>query len=142
MLLMFFFDNSFIILRGEDDDLAQEIVARMNNVEVSMYEPMTFKTSGNERRKRRRNKRHLFCSVASGLHKMPPCLPENDALVNDDFSFQLLESARCGDLQTVKKIITLHPNYINCRYFDKRNVTPLHLAAGISLVLGQLIGFR
>lgn len=64
-------------------------------------------------------------------------LPENDALVNDDLNFQLLESARWGDLKTVKKIVMLHPNKINCRDLDGRYATPLHLAAGISLMLSN-----
>lgn len=52
-----------------------------------------------------------------------------------DLEVQLLESAKSGDLDTVKKIVMANPHTVNCRDLDGRHSTPLHFAAGISFVL-------
>lgn len=49
-----------------------------------------------------------------------------------DLEVQLLESAKSGDLETVKKIVLSdpHTSIVNCRNLDGRHSTPLHFAAG------------
>lgn len=54
-----------------------------------------------------------------------------------DLEVQLLESAKSGDLDTVKKIVMANPHTVNCRDLDGRHSTPLHFAAGISFVLNK-----
>ena len=51
-----------------------------------------------------------------------------------DIEYQLLEAAKAGDLDLVKKIVTEHPNIVNCRDLDGRHSTPLHFAAGYNRV--------
>lgn len=48
-----------------------------------------------------------------------------------DLEVQLLESAKSGDLETVKKIVLSNPHTVNCRDLDGRHSTPLHFAAGM-----------
>ncbi|CAG0915375.1 unnamed protein product [Notodromas monacha] len=47
---------------------------------------------------------------------------------------QLLEAAKQGDLELVKKILTAHPQIVNCRDLEGRHSTPLHFAAGYNRV--------
>ena len=47
---------------------------------------------------------------------------------------QLLEAAKAGDLELVKKIVSDHPHIVNCRDLDGRHSTPLHFAAGYNRV--------
>ena len=51
-----------------------------------------------------------------------------------DIEYQLLEASKAGDLELVKKIVTLHPHIVNCRDLDGRHSTPLHFAAGYNRV--------
>ncbi len=48
--------------------------------------------------------------------------------------FQLLEAAKAGDLELVKRIVSDHPHIVNCRDLDGRHSTPLHFAAGYNRV--------
>ncbi|KAF6040293.1 TNKS2 [Bugula neritina] len=47
-----------------------------------------------------------------------------------DVDNQLLEAAKTGDLDLVKKLVALHTAAVNCRDLDGRHSTPLHFAAG------------
>lgn len=49
--------------------------------------------------------------------------PPSDTI---DLECQLLEAAKSGDLDTVRRIITSHPHTVNCRDLDGRHSTPLH----------------
>jgi tankyrase len=51
-----------------------------------------------------------------------------------DVDLQLLEAAKAGDLEVVKKIVAAHPHAVNCRDLDGRHSTPLHFAAGYNRV--------
>ncbi|XP_049516904.1 poly [ADP-ribose] polymerase tankyrase-1 [Dermacentor silvarum] len=51
-----------------------------------------------------------------------------------DAEFQLLEAAKAGDLDVVKKLISSHADIVNCRDVDGRQSTPLHFAAGYNRV--------
>lgn len=51
-----------------------------------------------------------------------------------DIEYQLLEAAKAGDLELVKKIVADHPHIVNCRDLDGRHSTPLHFAAGYNRV--------
>ncbi|KAL1436839.1 hypothetical protein MTO96_049239 [Rhipicephalus appendiculatus] len=51
-----------------------------------------------------------------------------------DSEFQLLEAAKAGDLDIVKKLISSHVDIVNCRDVDGRQSTPLHFAAGYNRV--------
>ncbi|XP_018427337.1 PREDICTED: tankyrase-2 isoform X4 [Nanorana parkeri] len=53
-------------------------------------------------------------------------------LSNSDADCQLLESAKAGDLDTVKKLC--NPQTVNCRDIEGRQSTPLHFAAGYNRV--------
>ncbi|UJR37371.1 hypothetical protein I4U23_030079 [Adineta vaga] len=47
-----------------------------------------------------------------------------------DLELQLLEASKSGDLDVVKRVLTLNPLLVNCRDAQGRNSTPLHFAAG------------
>ena len=55
-----------------------------------------------------------------------------------DLEYQLLEAAKAGDLDNVRRILTgssgsaggVSPQLVNCRDLDGRHSTPLHFAAG------------
>lgn len=52
-------------------------------------------------------------------------------------SYQLLEAAKAGDIETVQKIILEAPedrDLVNCRDLDGRHSTPLHFAAGYNRI--------
>ncbi|KAG8226948.1 hypothetical protein J437_LFUL004666 [Ladona fulva] len=51
-----------------------------------------------------------------------------------DVECQLLEAAKAGDTEQVKRILTSYPHIVNCRDFDGRHSTPLHFAAGYNRV--------
>ena len=51
-----------------------------------------------------------------------------------DIEYQLLEAAKAGDLELVKKIVADHSHIVNCRDLDGRHSTPLHFAAGYNRV--------
>jgi len=61
-------------------------------------------------------------------------LAEEPAAGGIDIEYQLLEAAKAGDLELVKKIVNLHPHIVNCRDLDGRHSTPLHFAAGYNRV--------
>lgn len=54
--------------------------------------------------------------------------------VGTDIDLQLLEAAKAGDMEVVKKLIAAHPHAVNCRDLDGRHSTPLHFAAGYNRV--------
>ncbi|XP_055375005.1 poly [ADP-ribose] polymerase tankyrase [Condylostylus longicornis] len=47
---------------------------------------------------------------------------------------QLLEAAKAGDLDTVRRIVIANSHTVNCRDLDGRHSTPLHFAAGYNRV--------
>ena len=50
-----------------------------------------------------------------------------------DLEYQLLEAAKAGDLDNVRRILSASPSQsqlVNCRDLDGRHSTPLHFAAG------------
>ncbi|XP_067936599.1 poly [ADP-ribose] polymerase tankyrase-1-like isoform X2 [Watersipora subatra] len=47
-----------------------------------------------------------------------------------DVDIQLLDAAKTGDMDLVKKLVTAHIGAVNCRDLDGRHSTPLHFAAG------------
>uniref|UniRef100_A0A0L8GB40 Poly [ADP-ribose] polymerase n=2 Tax=Octopus bimaculoides TaxID=37653 RepID=A0A0L8GB40_OCTBM len=51
-----------------------------------------------------------------------------------EVDIQLLEAAKSGDLDLVKKLVTAQPSAVNCRDLDGRHSTPLHFAAGYNRV--------
>ncbi|XP_058447048.1 poly [ADP-ribose] polymerase tankyrase [Malaya genurostris] len=51
-----------------------------------------------------------------------------------DLECQLLEAAKAGDLDTVRRIVLSNPMTVNCRDLDGRHSTPLHFAAGYNRV--------
>lgn len=54
----------------------------------------------------------------------------NYKLINNNPEFKLLEASKNGDLVTVRTIIEVEPQLVNCRDLDGRQSTPLHFAAG------------
>lgn len=61
-------------------------------------------------------------------------LREGPSVEVTDVDIQLLEAAKSGDLDLVKKLITAQPSAVNCRDLDGRHSTPLHFAAGYNRV--------
>ena len=59
---------------------------------------------------------------------------EPSAQAGADLEYQLLEAAKAGDLELVKKVVLDHPHIVNCRDLDGRHSTPLHFAAGYNRV--------
>ena len=55
--------------------------------------------------------------------------PQSDTV---DLECQLLEAAKAGDLDTVRRIVLSNPMTVNCRDLDGRHSTPLHFAGKIS----------
>lgn len=51
-----------------------------------------------------------------------------------DTETHLLEAAKAGDLDTVRRIVLATPHTVNCRDLDGRHSTPLHFAAGFNRV--------
>jgi tankyrase len=58
----------------------------------------------------------------------------NNPVVGTDVEYQLLEAAKAGDMELVKKIVGDHSHIVNCRDLDGRHSTPLHFAAGYNRV--------
>ncbi|VEN57461.1 unnamed protein product [Callosobruchus maculatus] len=65
------------------------------------------------------------------------------AVANPDTECRLLEAAKSGDLEQVRRLVAAHPHSVNCRDLDGRHSTPLHFAAGynrvavVEFLLGQ-----
>ena len=76
--------------------------------------------------------------VAKLLAEEPPAAGGGSngspAAAGTDVEYQLLEAAKAGDLELVKKIVADHPHIVNCRDLDGRHSTPLHFAAGYNSV--------
>ncbi|KFB40787.1 hypothetical protein ZHAS_00008218 [Anopheles sinensis] len=51
-----------------------------------------------------------------------------------DLECQLLEAAKAGDIDSVRRIVLSSPMTVNCRDLDGRHSTPLHFAAGYNRV--------
>ncbi|XP_076060253.1 tankyrase isoform X2 [Oratosquilla oratoria] len=51
-----------------------------------------------------------------------------------DSEQQLLEAAKSGDIECVRRILTAQPHLVNVRDLDGRHSTPLHFAAGYNRV--------
>ncbi|KAJ8317508.1 hypothetical protein KUTeg_005412 [Tegillarca granosa] len=59
---------------------------------------------------------------------------EEPPIGGTDVDIQLLEAAKAGDMEVVKKLIAGNPQAVNCRDLDGRHSTPLHFAAGYNRV--------
>ncbi|XP_078310376.1 poly [ADP-ribose] polymerase tankyrase-1-like [Crassostrea virginica] len=62
-------------------------------------------------------------------------LKEDPPVGGTDVDIQLLEAAKAGDMEVVKKLISQNPHSVNCRDLDGRHSTPLHFAAGYNRVV-------
>ncbi|XP_006006371.1 poly [ADP-ribose] polymerase tankyrase-2 isoform X1 [Latimeria chalumnae] len=73
-----------------------------------------------------------FTASQMGNESVQQILQEGLPFGNSDVDRQLLEAAKAGDLETVKKLCTLQN--VNCRDVEGRQSTPLHFAAGYNRV--------
>ncbi|GFR86628.1 poly [ADP-ribose] polymerase [Elysia marginata] len=61
-------------------------------------------------------------------------LREDPPVGGTDIDIQLLDAAKAGDLDLVKKLVATNLHAVNCRDVDGRHSTPLHFAAGYNRV--------
>uniref|UniRef100_W5MFT8 Poly [ADP-ribose] polymerase n=1 Tax=Lepisosteus oculatus TaxID=7918 RepID=W5MFT8_LEPOC len=73
-----------------------------------------------------------FSPSQMGNESVQQILQEGVLIGNSDADRQLLEAAKSGDLEIVKKLCTLQN--VNCRDVEGRQSTPLHFAAGYNRV--------
>ncbi|XP_026566267.1 tankyrase-2 isoform X3 [Pseudonaja textilis] len=73
-----------------------------------------------------------FTASQMGNENVQQLLQEGVPLGNSEADRQLLEAAKAGDVDTVKKLCTTHS--VNCRDIEGRQSTPLHFAAGYNRV--------
>ncbi|KAK9400702.1 tankyrase-2 [Crotalus adamanteus] len=73
-----------------------------------------------------------FTASQMGNESIQQLLQEGVPLGNSEADRQLLEAAKAGDVDTVKKLCTTHS--VNCRDIEGRQSTPLHFAAGYNRV--------
>uniref|UniRef100_A0A8C4W1P6 Poly [ADP-ribose] polymerase n=1 Tax=Gopherus evgoodei TaxID=1825980 RepID=A0A8C4W1P6_9SAUR len=73
-----------------------------------------------------------FTALQMGSENVQQLLQEGIPLGNSDADRQLLEAAKAGDVDTVKKLCTIQS--VNCRDIEGRQSTPLHFAAGYNRV--------
>ncbi|XP_048712418.1 poly [ADP-ribose] polymerase tankyrase-2 isoform X2 [Caretta caretta] len=73
-----------------------------------------------------------FTALQMGNENVQQLLQEGIPLSNSDADRQLLEAAKAGDVDTVKKLCTIQS--VNCRDIEGRQSTPLHFAAGYNRV--------
>ncbi|XP_074928792.1 poly [ADP-ribose] polymerase tankyrase-2 isoform X4 [Chelonoidis abingdonii] len=73
-----------------------------------------------------------FTALQMGTESVQQLLQEGIPLGNSDADRQLLEAAKAGDVDTVKKLCTIQS--VNCRDIEGRQSTPLHFAAGYNRV--------
>ncbi|XP_038620066.1 LOW QUALITY PROTEIN: poly [ADP-ribose] polymerase tankyrase-2 [Tachyglossus aculeatus] len=71
-------------------------------------------------------------ALQMGSESVQQLLQEGIPLGNSDADRQLLEAAKAGDVETVKRLCTAHS--VNCRDVEGRQSTPLHFAAGYNRV--------
>ncbi|XP_063095419.1 poly [ADP-ribose] polymerase tankyrase-2 isoform X4 [Cavia porcellus] len=73
-----------------------------------------------------------FTALQMGNENVQQVLQEGIPLGNSEADRQLLEAAKAGDVETVKKLCTVQS--VNCRDIEGRQSTPLHFAAGYNRV--------
>ncbi|XP_069467433.1 poly [ADP-ribose] polymerase tankyrase-2 isoform X2 [Ambystoma mexicanum] len=73
-----------------------------------------------------------FTALQIGNESVQHILQENTESSNSDTDQHLLESAKVGDLEVVKKLC--NSQSVNCRDVEGRQSTPLHFAAGYNRV--------
>ncbi|XP_070802584.1 poly [ADP-ribose] polymerase tankyrase-2 isoform X2 [Pituophis catenifer annectens] len=73
-----------------------------------------------------------FTASQMGNESIQQLLQEGVPLGNSEADRQLLEAAKAGDVDTVKKLCTTQS--VNCRDIEGRQSTPLHFAAGYNRV--------
>ncbi|XP_008113525.1 poly [ADP-ribose] polymerase tankyrase-2 isoform X2 [Anolis carolinensis] len=73
-----------------------------------------------------------FTASQMGNESIQQLLQEGVPLGNSEADRQLLEAAKAGDMDTVKKLCTVQS--VNCRDIEGRQSTPLHFAAGYNRV--------
>ncbi|XP_050397840.1 poly [ADP-ribose] polymerase tankyrase-1 [Patella vulgata] len=75
-----------------------------------------------------------FTAAMLATENVQKLLQEDLPVGGTDVDIQLLEAAKAGDLELVKKLVTSNPHAVNCRDLDGRHSTPLHFAAGYNRV--------
>ncbi|XP_056386197.1 poly [ADP-ribose] polymerase tankyrase-2 isoform X3 [Hyla sarda] len=73
-----------------------------------------------------------FTALHMGNESVQQLLQEGLSFSNTDADRQLLEAAKAGDIETVKKLC--NSQTVNCRDVEGRQSTPLHFAAGYNRV--------
>ncbi|XP_060097296.1 poly [ADP-ribose] polymerase tankyrase-2 isoform X2 [Heteronotia binoei] len=73
-----------------------------------------------------------FTASQMGNESIQQLLQEGIPLGNSEVDRQLLEAAKAGDVDIVKKLCTIQS--VNCRDIEGRQSTPLHFAAGYNRV--------
>lgn len=71
-------------------------------------------------------------ALQMGNENVQQLLQEGVSLGHSEADRQLLEAAKAGDVETVKKLCTVQS--VNCRDIEGRQSTPLHFAAGYNRV--------
>ncbi|XP_073442034.1 poly [ADP-ribose] polymerase tankyrase-2 isoform X1 [Dendrobates tinctorius] len=73
-----------------------------------------------------------FTALQMGSESVQQLLQEGLSVSNTDADRQLLEAAKAGDMETIKKLCNTQT--VNCRDVEGRQSTPLHFAAGYNRV--------
>ncbi|KAM4030755.1 poly [ADP-ribose] polymerase tankyrase-2 isoform 3-T3 [Anomaloglossus baeobatrachus] len=73
-----------------------------------------------------------FTALQMGKESVQQLLQEGLSFSNSDVDRQLLEAAKAGDMETIKKLCNTQT--VNCRDVEGRQSTPLHFAAGYNRV--------
>ncbi|XP_053163606.1 poly [ADP-ribose] polymerase tankyrase-2 isoform X4 [Hemicordylus capensis] len=73
-----------------------------------------------------------FTASQMGNESVQQLLQEGVPLGNSEADRQLLEAAKAGDVDTIRKLCTVQS--VNCRDIEGRQSTPLHFAAGYNRV--------
>ena len=77
---------------------------------------------------------HGYTAAQLSPENIQKMLKEDPPVGGTDVDIQLLEAAKAGDMEVVKKLISANPHSVNCRDLDGRHSTPLHFAAGYNRV--------
>ncbi|XP_041368600.1 poly [ADP-ribose] polymerase tankyrase-1-like [Gigantopelta aegis] len=75
-----------------------------------------------------------YTAAQQATENIQRLLQEDPPVGGTDVDYQLLEAAKAGDMELVKKLTSSNPHAVNCRDVDGRHSTPLHFAAGYNRV--------
>ncbi|XP_041370759.1 poly [ADP-ribose] polymerase tankyrase-1-like [Gigantopelta aegis] len=75
-----------------------------------------------------------YTAAQQATENIQRLLQEDPLVGSSDDDYQLLEAAKAGDMELVKKLTSSNPHVVNCRDVDGRHSTPLHFAAGYNRV--------